>query len=95
MGLGDSYDYYKFDFAAPAQSTIRLYNMTGGNADLTLYDAKGVQMKKSARAGSQEDIITVNLAVGTYYARVNAVSGNIDYKLDFSEKDIVSGMLAS
>ena len=69
--------------------------MAGGNADLTLYDAKGTQLKKSASLGTLEDTITSTLAAGTYYARVTAVSGNIDYKLDFSKKDIVSGLLAS
>ncbi len=94
VGFGDADDYYKFDIAAAAQGTLRLYDMTGGNADLTLYDAKGAQLQKSAKTGALEDTITRNLAAGTYYARVNAVSGNIDYKLDFSKKDGY-GMLAS
>jgi len=51
------------------------------------------QLQKSAKTGALEDTITRNLAAGTYYARVTAVSGNIDYKLDFSKKDGY-GMLA-
>ena len=47
-------------------------------------------METSASLGVLED----TLAAGTYYARVNAVSGNIDYKLDFIKKDGY-GMLAS
>ncbi len=40
-------------------------------------------------------MITRNLAVGTYYARVNAVSGNsIDYTLTFDKKPL-AGMLVS
>ena len=95
VGFGDSDDYYRFDLANTAQETLRLHDMTGGNADLTLYDSKGTMLQKSANTGALEDTITRNLAAGTYYARVTAVSGNIDYKLDFSKKDIVSGMLAS
>ena len=95
VGFGDSDDYYRFDLTTAAQGTLRLYDLTGGNADLTLYDAKGTQLKKSANTGTLEDTITSTLAAGTYYARVTAVTGNIDYKLDFSKKDIVSGMLAS
>ena len=52
------------------------------------------QLQKSANTGALEDTITRNLVAETYYARVTAVSGNIDFKLDFSKKDIVSGMLA-
>ena len=95
VGFGDTDDYYRFDLDAAAQGTLRLHDMAGGNADLTLYDAKGTQLKKSASLGTLEDTITSTLAAGTYYARVTAVSGNIDYKLDFSKKDIVSGLLAS
>ena len=95
VGFGDIDDYYRFDLANTAQETLRLHDMTGGNADLTLYDSKGTMLQKSANTGALEDTITRNLAAGTYYARVTAVSGNIDYKLDFSKKDIVSGMLAS
>ena len=95
VGFGDSDDYYRFDLANTAQETLRLHDMAGGNADLTLYDSKGTMLQKSANTGVLEDTITRNLAAGTYYARVTAVSGNIDYKLDFSKKDIVSGMLAS
>ena len=94
VGFGDSDDYYKFDVANTTQGTLRLHDMAGGNADLTLYDSKGTMLQKSAKTGTLEDTITRNLAAGTYYARVTAVSGNIDYKLDFSKKDIVSGMLA-
>ena len=94
VGFGDTDDYYRFDLATAAIGTLRLHDMIGGNADLTLYNAKGIQLKKSANLGVLEDTITSTLAAGTYYARVNAVSGNIDYKLDFSKKDGY-GMLAS
>ena len=94
VGFGDTDDYYRFDLAAAAQGTLRLYDMAGGNADLSLYNAKGMLLKKSAKLGALEDTLTSSLAAGTYYARVNAVSGNIDYKLDFSKKDTF-GMLAS
>ena len=94
VGFGDTDDYYRFDLATAAIGTLRLHDMTGGNADLTLYNAKGIQLKKSASLGALEDTLTSTLAAGTYYARVNAVSGNIDYKLDFSKKDGY-GMLAS
>ena len=93
VGFGDSDDYYRFDLAAAAQETLRLYDITGGNADLSLYDAKGTLLKKSAKLGALEDTLTGSLAAGTYYARVNAVSGNIDYKLDFN-KNSPGGMLA-
>ncbi len=94
VGLGDSDDYYRFDLAAPARGILRLYDMTGGNADLSLYDANGKLLQKSTNAAVLEDIIAGSLAAGTYYARVTAVTGNIDYKLDFSKKNI-TGMLAS
>jgi len=94
VGLGDSDDYYRFAVAAPTQGTLRL-DMTGGNADLSLYDSNGKLLQKSAKTGTLEDVITGNLAAGTYYARVNAVSGNsIDYTLAFNKKD-TAGMLAS
>ena len=69
--------------------------MTGGNADLALYNAQGRRLQASAKTGVIEDMITANLAAGTYYVRVNAVSGNsIDYTLDFNKKS-TGGMLAS
>jgi len=94
VGFGDSDDYYRFEVATATQGTLRL-NMTGGNADLSLYDKNGRLLQKSAHTGTLEDVITGNLAVGTYYARVNAVSGNnsIDYTLEFSKKN-TAGMLA-
>ena len=95
VGFGDTDDYYRFDLATAAIGTLRLHDMTGGNVDLTLYNSKGIQLKKSANPGVLEDTLTSTLTAGTYYARVNAVSGNIDYTLDFSKKDLVSGMLAS
>ena len=95
VGLGDKDDYYRFDLATSAQATLRLHDTTGGNADLLLYNAKGVLLKGSVKPGALEDMLTSSLAAGTYYARVYAVSGNIDYTLDFSKKDIVSGRLAS
>ena len=96
VGMGDGDDYYRFELATAALGTVRLYDLNGGNADLSLYNDKGTLLKKSSNLGILEDTITSALAAGTYYARVNAVSGNsIDYKLDFSKKDVVSGMLAS
>ncbi len=95
VGLGDKDDYYRFDLATAAQATLRLHDITGGNADLLLYNTKGVLLKGSVKPGAFEDMLTSFLAAGTYYARVCAVSGNIDYNLDFSKKDIVSGKLAS
>ena len=94
VGLGDSDDYYRFDLATAAQATLRLHDITGGNADLLLYNVKGVLLKGSVKPGTLEDTLISSLAAGTYYARVHAVSGNIDYNLDFSKKDIVSGKLA-
>ncbi len=94
VGLGDSDDYYRFNLAAATPGTLRL-SMDGGNADLSLYDANGRLLQKSAKTGTFEDMITRNLAVGTYYARVNAVSGNsIDYTLTFDKKPL-AGMLVS
>ncbi len=94
VGLGDNDDYYRFDLATAAKGTLRLYDMNGGNANLLLYNAQGRLLQASVKPGALEDVITANLAAGTYYARVNAFSGNIDYKLDFSKKDGF-GMLAS
>jgi autotransporter passenger strand-loop-strand repeat protein len=94
VGMGDSDDLYKFVFDASVQGTIRLYDLKSGNADLSLYNDKGTLLKKSSKLGILEDTITSTLAAGTYYAKVNAVSGNsIDYKLDFT-KNNVAGMLA-
>ena len=94
VGFGDSDDLYKFTFDVSAQGTIRLYGLNGGNADLSLYNDKGILLKKSSNLGILEDTITSTLAAGTYYAKVNAVSGSsIDYKLDFTKNNL--GMLAS
>ena len=95
VGFGDSDDYYRFDLATATQRTLRL-DMTSGNADLLLYNAKGKLLQKAAHTGTTEDVITGNLAAGTYYARVNAVSGNsIAYTLEFDNKKAAAGMLAS
>ncbi|MFA6103799.1 MAG: pre-peptidase C-terminal domain-containing protein [Victivallaceae bacterium] len=95
VGLGDSDDYYRFDLTQAAQSTLKLNGITGGNADLSLYDVNGRLLKKSARAGAGEELISTDLAAGTYFARVNAVSGSsIDYTLDFNKK-VLPGILAS
>jgi autotransporter passenger strand-loop-strand repeat protein len=93
--FGDSDDYYRFDLSQAAQGTLKVHGITGGNVDLSLYDAGGKLLQKSAKAGIREELISTNLIAGTYYARVNAASGSsINYALDFSKKDI-SGMLAS
>ncbi len=94
VGLGDSDDYYRFAVAAPTQGTLHL-DMTGGNADLSLYDSNGKLLQKSAKTGTSEDMITRNLTAGIYYARVNAVSGySIGYTLTFDKKAL-AGILAS
>ncbi len=95
VGLGDNDDYYRFDLASSVTGGIlRLHDLTGGNADLSLYNVAGTLLQRSNKTGALEDSITSNLAAGTYFARVNAVSGNIDYKLDFDKK-YVPAMLAS
>jgi len=94
VGLGDNIDYYRIDLPTPTQLTLRL-DMTGGNANLALYNAQGRRLDASVKSGALEDMITANLTAGTYYARVNAVSGNsIDYTLDFNKKS-TGGLLAS
>lgn len=83
VGAIDTEDYYRFDLITPSHLELSLTDLSV-DADLQLYDGNGVLLSSSENDGTAADLITRNLAAGTYYARVYlAESGFTFYDLDY------------
>jgi hypothetical protein len=101
VGFGDVADYYKLMLDSAGKLSL---NMTGlsGDANLTLYDAKGRQLKISSnKATTDENISNLALPGGCYYVKVATGTSVTDafYTLnntvDYFPVDTVGNTLAT
>ena len=70
VGLGDPADYYKLTLGGAGKLSLTLAGLSG-DANLTLYDGKGKQLKTSSRKGhADENIADLLLYGGDYYVKV-------------------------
>ena len=84
-------DYRRFTLTASRTMRFELSHLTA-DADLYLEDSAGQLIARSARYGTAGDTIVRNLGAGTYYVRVDAVSGGtIDYQLRLSQESSPDG----
>jgi hypothetical protein len=83
VGTSDVNDYIKFTTTAAGTVNLTLSGLTS-NADLQLLNSAGSTIWTSNNTGTAVDHIDQLLAAGTYYARVNGVSGTTNYNLAFS-----------
>jgi len=74
-------DYFRFTVSRPGYVTLYLEDLLA-DADLYLYDSRNRLIAKSTRSGITDEKIIVNLAAGTYLARVHSPGGiTTDYNL--------------
>ncbi|MFA6102933.1 MAG: pre-peptidase C-terminal domain-containing protein [Victivallaceae bacterium] len=70
VGLGDPADYYKLTLGGAGKLSLTLTGLSG-DANLTLYDGKGKQLKTSSKKGhADENIADLLLYGGDYYVKV-------------------------
>ena len=78
VGFGDPADYYKLTLDSAGKLSLNLADLTG-DANMTLYDAKGKSLKSSSVKGlADENIANLSLAGGDYYVKVAPASGVTD-----------------
>ncbi|MGP1386890.1 MAG: DUF4114 domain-containing protein [Thainema sp.] len=74
-------DYFRFTLSRNGRVTLYLEDLLA-DADLYLYDSRNRLIGKSARGGLTDEKLILDLAAGTYLARVNSPGGvTTDYKL--------------
>ena len=86
VGFGDTADYYKLTLDSAGKLSLNLADLTG-DANMTLYDAKGKSLKSSSVKGlADENIANLSLAGGDYYVKVAPASGVTDAAYSLSNK---------
>jgi autotransporter passenger strand-loop-strand repeat protein len=101
VGLGDPADYYKLTLDNAGKLSMNLADLTG-DANITLYDAKGKTLKISNNKGLvDENITNMALLKGDYYVKVAPAvkSTDTDYTLsntvDYFPTDTVGNTQAN
>ena len=80
---GDPNDFFRFTLIRTRTIRIELVNLSR-DADLYLLSAFGIQIAKSERSSTREDVVERSLGPGAYYIRVDAyASGSISYRLRY------------
>jgi hypothetical protein len=82
MGQFDPLDFYKVRFTRRSTIFCKLQDLDG-NADLTLYDDDGHEIVSSENDGDERESFRRMVDKGTYYIRINRISGDINYKVKF------------
>ncbi|MCG6133607.1 MAG: pre-peptidase C-terminal domain-containing protein [Nostoc sp. LLA-1] len=85
----DLVDIYKFTLSSSSIVNLGLDDLTS-NADLRLLNSSGTTLYSSAQSGTTPESLRLNLADGTYYARVALGSGgtNTFYNLSLSAEAV-------
>ncbi|NGZ27021.1 MAG: hypothetical protein G8345_09040 [Magnetococcales bacterium] len=76
----DQQDVYRFEVATTGNFTITLYNFNN-DSNLQLLNGNEENLAVSRNLGLINDVITMQLTSGTYYARVSRYSGETNYQL--------------
>ena len=81
----DSSDYYRFELAENSTLNLKLSGLSG-NASLILYNSDQSRIvASSSNTGNADEIISLNLKAGTYYAYVSGGSNiSTTYQLEAS-----------
>ena len=81
----DSSDYYRFELAENSTLNLKLSGLSG-NASLILYNSDQSRIvARSSNTGNADEIISLNLKAGTYYAYVSGGSNvSTTYQLEAS-----------
>ena len=81
-------DYYRFTLDDTRTMFLRVNELTA-DANLTLYDASGVEIERSEYPGKVDESIYRTLWAGTYYVRIQAIQtrGTIDYEFRYDAYD--------
>jgi hypothetical protein len=74
IGSNIDTDFWKFTLNSSQSTTITLSTLPA-DYDLALFNSSGAQLAASANGGSSNETITINLAAGTYCARVIGYNG--------------------
>lgn len=93
VGLGQPDDYFRFTLNGSSNIKLDLKRLWA-DADVAILNEQGEVVSFSAKRNPRaSESIRVNLAAGTYYVRVNAVSGDTSYQLSLSAKGLRSSRI--
>ncbi|NGZ27880.1 MAG: hypothetical protein G8345_13450 [Magnetococcales bacterium] len=88
VGVGDSFDYYRFAVPTLGHVTLTLSGLSQ-DANLFLFNSSGTQtIASSMLSGSRDDIVDYQLTTGTYFTRVSRAPNTATYydlKYEFEE----------
>ncbi|MDJ0531928.1 MAG: S8 family serine peptidase [Xenococcaceae cyanobacterium MO_207.B15] len=87
----DPNDYYSFNLDTSGTVDIRLTGLSGGDADIELYDAGENYIDGSFFFDSQDELISTSLSSGEYFINVLAYAGEIQYNLSL-ESEVSGGV---
>jgi hypothetical protein len=77
-------DYFRFALGSAQHLYLKLSNLSA-NANLELLDSAGKVIRSSARSGTNDEPVQIDLASGTYYAHVLlAQASSTGYRLRFA-----------
>ena len=90
----DPDDYYRFTVAAGTTS-FRLSGLSA-DSDLKIYASDGITLLgKSTNGSTKDESLSLNLAAGTYYARVYQYTGSTNYNLSITPPALAALAAAS
>jgi hypothetical protein len=85
VGSADTNDFYRFSLATASNFSLTLNGLSGGDADLQLFDANGNLLLTREADGTANEIISNQaLQAGNYFLRVYPFSGNSNYNLSLN-----------
>lgn len=91
-------DYFKITTTGTTNNTFSLVGPSGVNYDLTIYNSGGTQIGAGTGSTATETVTLSNQAAGTYYIRVNGVSGTTSqtcYTIQATATPVASGCIAA
>jgi hypothetical protein len=84
LSSGNSDDYFRFALSSAEHVYLKLSDLSA-NANLELLNSTGKPVTSSARSGTSDEPIQIDLAAGTYYAHVLlAQATSTGYRLRFA-----------
>ena len=83
IGGTDAEDYYKVNLTAPSSLNLSLDGLTA-DANLQLINSSGSIIGTATNPGTAKDLLSTNLAAGTYFVRVFPAASNTSTNYDLS-----------